>query len=1097
MKRRIHTMLRLSLIIIWIYTGNISAQKVYTSYLWHMDQPVYWPDKSIDKPQSRQYAEESQRLKLNGTNNYPESPVAHPTNNLEAIFSKADRVNAYQTAPRNAISSIKHLPNAGAQLSISGGLLENIQSLANKNQWGYHTGWMDAYKEAIGWKTSSGFPRLDVVNFTFDHALSPLISERTLIKQIKTHQYILQKYYNTSSKGYWPAECAFSVRIIKALVECGIEWSVIANSHLARTLSDYQHPYNINGNIEAPNRADKIETTGENWFDGVIDGRGCRLAVPYAYQVHKAQYIDPSSGESYLIDVIPMDNYLSYVDGYSGANVSEVLEKIDPYSNTSKPCFVLLAHDGDNAWGGGSSYYNQAVSNFTNSASTAGFEPTTIQQFLTNHPTPLSDIVHVEDGAWVNAANDWGHPQFINWLWPLHTQDYRFDPNGWTEDARNWSVITATENYVKMAEDLEGGNLNIAHIAEGGTIASNAEKAWHFYFGGLNSGFMYYGKAEDMEVKPSLAGNIAIEYAQKVIDEYKNTDQTAPSVFIPQRFPYNPGEIGFSPYTGYKKVNYSSDFHVWTFAYDVSGLSDIVLKYRIDDDGHNPVASIQNELYNATSEVQAWQTITMTRRPMAPDPSDDGELDFFIQPKAKADLCYAEITGYKDKLIDYYVEATDTKGNVFKTPIQHVYVGTDNGNPTGSNSNVEWNPEEPTSEKIVTISCANATSASKLHWGVNGKSGQWILPVESYRPAGTTLFSSSAAETPFKKVAGKWIIELGPFHDANQEVNSIDFVINHGNDNWDNNDGNDYKITVSQIATEHPQGKNITLDIAAAANYCFSTEDFGFYSPIANTLKGIWIESLPATGVLKLSENEVSVGQLIENVSSLIYHAGNKNASFTYKITDSQNLVSKTSYTVRFNILNENAIQVGFKKPEDWNSVYIWAWNDGGNIFPSWPGVPMTSENNDWYVYTFNKTISNVNIVFSNNGSLQTVDIKNITSDSCFESSGIENNKITVKVTSCGGILTLQPNNREIYLPKMCLYPQPTASNCYISLPYTSYHGKYKLDVYGLDGRRIKSIMLNADSLQFDCSDIPQGIYHIALIKQNSGEFYHSKLIIK
>ena len=26
-------------------------------------------------------------------------------------------------------------------------------------------------------------------------------------------------------------------------------------------------------------------------------------------------------------------------------------------------------------------------------------------------------------------------------------------------------------------------------------------------------------------------------------------------------------------------------------------------------------------------------------------------------------------------MVDYYVEATDTKGNVFKTPIQHVYVG--------------------------------------------------------------------------------------------------------------------------------------------------------------------------------------------------------------------------------------------------------------------------------------------------------------------------------------------------------------------------------------------------------------------------------------
>ena len=38
---------------------SLSAQKIHTTYLWHMDQPDYWADKSIDKPDSKQYAEES------------------------------------------------------------------------------------------------------------------------------------------------------------------------------------------------------------------------------------------------------------------------------------------------------------------------------------------------------------------------------------------------------------------------------------------------------------------------------------------------------------------------------------------------------------------------------------------------------------------------------------------------------------------------------------------------------------------------------------------------------------------------------------------------------------------------------------------------------------------------------------------------------------------------------------------------------------------------------------------------------------------------------------------------------------------------------
>ncbi len=37
-----------------------------------------------------------------------------------------------------------------------------------------------------------------------------------------------------------------------------------------------------------------------------------------------------------------------------------------------------------------------------------------------------------------------------------------------------------------------------------------------------------------------------------------------------------------------------------------------------------------------------------------------------------------QITGLKDTLIDYFVTATDTKGNVKKTDIYHVYIGAGN-----------------------------------------------------------------------------------------------------------------------------------------------------------------------------------------------------------------------------------------------------------------------------------------------------------------------------------------------------------------------------------------------------------------------------------
>ncbi|MBN2765117.1 MAG: starch-binding protein [Paludibacteraceae bacterium] len=1072
---------------------TIDAQKVHTSYLWHMDQPVYWADKSQDKTDSKQFVEESHRLKMNGQNRYPGSTKAHPTNDLEEIFSKADRVQAYQSSPRNAVNSIRDLPNAGAQLSISAGLMENLQSLGAKNQWGYSATWMNPYKEAIAWKTTGNFPRLDVVSFTYDHALSPLVSERTLKKQILAHQYVSGKYYGHISRGYWPAECAFSERIIKTLVECNVEWSVIANSHLARTLSDYEHPYNINGNVDAPNRADRVPTAGQNWFDATIDGRGNRLAAPYCYQAHKAQYIDPATGTPYKIDVVPMCNYISYVDGYSGANTGDIATKIAPYSNETHPSIVLLAHDGDNAWGGGSSYYNEAVTSFTHAAANAGYAPTTIQQFLNDNPVPASDIVRVEDGAWVNAESDWGHPQFINWLWPLYSKtDYRFDPDGWTEDARNWAVITATENYVTMAEDLEGGNLRIDKIADGGSAATNAEKAWHFYFGGLNSGFMYYGKAEDMEVKPSLTGNIAIDYAQRVIQANAGTDQTAPSVFIPQRFPYNPGATGFGPTTGYKKVNYSSDFHVWTYAFDVSGLSSVKLKYRTDKDGLNPIESIQNDTYAGGDEVSAWSEIEMTRRAMKADPTDDPELNFFIQPAAKAELCYAEITALKDTLVDYYVEAIDSKGNIFQTPIQHVYIESGDGNNGGStNPDVSWTPEKPASNENIIISCKNATAASRLHWAIN----TWTSPISAYQPTGTVAATGGAVQTPFNNVDGVWQVVLGPFNNPEQAVTEINFVIKHES-SWDNNGGNDYKITVSPAQTDNPSSQNIQKSIFENQSYTFTTEDFTFSSPLSNAFGHLKVKRLPTNGQLKYNSVNVTIDAAITDPTLLTYTSGSTSDSFTFKVVDDKGNESDAIYTATFNVTDPNAnpITVSFLKPTDWGNaaVNIWAWNSSGDIFEVWPGPNMQITSANWYSYTFDAAIENINVIFSKNGNPQTVDIMNITKNTCYETTGISANKITVKETDCYSAIKNVESKHSILL-----YPQPAGDYIWIESKSPEILQGSTIYISDMNGQTLLTKVMSENTIMIGQTGIPSGIYILKIVSGKGEIISTNKLALQ
>ncbi len=894
------------------------AQKVYTTYLWHLQQPIYWPDKSLSNPFHYQNVKQSQDIKNSGGNQYG-TGQSHPLNNLQAIFGKDDRVNAYQYSPKDAVQSVLSYPDAGAQVNYSGCLIENVNSLANAGQWGYAKGWRNNFITARKWKTSGGKPRMDIMGFTYDHALSPLVSTRALAKEIEAHRYIYGKTFGTSpdySKGYWPAEDAFSERIIEVLVKEGFQWTVVTNSHLSRTLSDFPVRYGTSGtNINPPNKADKVPAKGVHYWSGQIDGRGGTFAVPYSYQAHKAKYVDPNTGEEYKITVVPMADLLSYQDGYAPMSTHDITQHILPYSNASHPSLVLLAHDGDNAFAGGYSYYHESVPDFVAAVSNnKEMKATTIQQFLADHPVPDTDVVHVEDGSWVNAANDWGSPQFINWLWPLYNKStYTFNPNGWTEDARNWAVITAIDNYVCMAEDLEDNRLRIGKIVDADSLSTPAELAWQFYLPALTSGYMYYGKALDMEVKQTIAGNNAIYYALKDINAHSGTDHTPPSVFIPQRFPYNPGSAGFGPLYGYKEFINSRNFTVWTYAFDVSGISTAILKYRLDKDGANPINNNDNETYQGGPGVSGWKSVPMSEKVLSPENvTHDPEIDFFVLPYRIANLYYAEIKGLSDTLVDYYVSVTDTKGNTFNTPIQHVYVGNETAGSNSNNHSIIWTPENPNRNDIITITDSAATSHSFLHWGVTVDGADWIAPVSEYQPAGTIPFSSQAVETPFTDVDknGVYSVKLGPFNNPKQVVQKIDFVVKTGN-TWDNNNGKDYYITISSSTSNNPMGKSFTVTVAENGTYHFSDTDFYFVANDSASFAGIVVVSTVDKGLLSYDGTQISDSAYCANVQLLSYsppdnQSGSPLTSFRFKVKDSKNRISDNVYTATINVTDNH-----------------------------------------------------------------------------------------------------------------------------------------------------------------------------------------------
>lgn len=766
----------------------IAQQRTHISYLWHLEQPIYWPDQQATGADRYELAWQSIQQRDAGQ--------AHPSNNLREIFGLDDRRNAYQWRVRDSISTMLSKPEAGAQVSYSGGLIENIMSLGAANQLGYSPTWHAGNREARNWMVqgSSTVRRLDIVQFGFHHPLMPLIDTTTLRKELALYREIYPDAWGTGSqsRGLFPSEMAFSTRMIEALAQENIAWVVVSSEKLSRACADFPVVYGSGGiNTDAPNRADQINPAQgvSNYLRFQIDrGVSPAEAAPFSFTPRRARYVNPSTGVVNSVIVVPASQSFGWKDGYSPLSLSDI-NALDAKNNPLRPQLLLLAHDGDNAWGGGFSYYMEATPNLVNNASNVGYVPTVVEKYLLDHPVPADDFVHVEDGAWVNADGDFGSPQFINWNWPLLNAAGQIDiDNGWHIDARNWAIITAANNRVVTAEQIatrpagpQPSGLNNRRILYPDNTTTAPERAWHFFLGSLNSGYMYYGNAEDFEVKPTIACNEAVQHADPVIGT-GTLDTTPPTVWTLQRHPWNPGSPAFGPQYGYQQRPQGPDFAVWTFAYDVSDITSAVLKWRVDVDGVRSLSNTENETYAGGPGVGPWQSIAMTRRTFpAANVYSQTDLNFFELPQYIADQYTARIIGQSNKLIGYYTEMTDSRGNITRSPIHHVFVGDGSGGGNPTNPTVSIAPSQPVAgqQVIVTYDPASrnlAGSASVcMYWGIN----QW-----------TPVMSTS---TPMLLVNNKWTSTITLPNSATQ----LDMVFNNCVPNvWDNNAGADWHFAV-------------------------------------------------------------------------------------------------------------------------------------------------------------------------------------------------------------------------------------------------------------------------------------------------------------
>ncbi|HEY1490515.1 MAG TPA: carbohydrate-binding protein, partial [Verrucomicrobiae bacterium] len=314
----------------------------------------------------------------------------------------------------------------------------------------------------------------------------------------------------------------------------------------------------------------------------------------------------------------------------------------------------------------------------------------------------------------------------------------------------------------------------------------------------LDSGFVYYGCTADECLRAIVAQTNACRSADSVIASNPTADTTPPTIFLPQRHPWNPGGQNFGVQYGYKTVTEPNpNFWIWTYAYDVSGITNVSLLLR--NDGTNPPTSDQFKTYAGGPLAGAWQTTSMTQR-IAPDSSG-------YTPQYMADYYYAQVTTLSNAFVDYYVSATDSYGNTYKSPIQHIWVGAGSGGggSVGSGGPVSVSPAPPVAGNSVTIQYVATgraiASAGQvyIHLGWNN----WN-PVDS--PDAAMTFNSASNWWQFAVTVPT-------------TATTLNCVFNNGSGTWDNNGGANWNFTVVSNSTPQapPTPASLTTTIASAS----------------------------------------------------------------------------------------------------------------------------------------------------------------------------------------------------------------------------------------------------------------------------------------
>ncbi|WNG48981.1 alpha-amylase [Archangium minus] len=755
-----------------LQAGPARAQ-IAASHVYHNHMPNFWPYYDVSKYASTpmggaiRYTYDGQviNLKKSPPSNYTyylPSGAPMPHDDLVTYYSHHAKTGAYMSWPGNVAADMNtNAPTGQIHVTMSGAVVNNVQDLNtlqnvsgyNNTNWG--ASWRDRYNTL---RTPAGNRTLDLIHFTGHHTMGPLVGPDYFLKDLINQSATLAQPYFLgsnfqSSKGFFPTELGFSERLIPTLAKLGIQWSVIGDNHFSRTLKDYPFLNDPGSDtlVSPPNRADLQNTSNVgSWVSLQMahEQQVIRNKYPFASTPHWVRYVDPATGAESRVVGIPVNQNGSWLEGWEGEATVDVVNLKSFEGLVPQKQFFVIAHDGDNS--GGRAGSETTWYNGRSVTCTAGVQCLGISEYLVNNTPPATDVVHVQDGSWVDTRDSSSDPQWHHWKLSFGIWKGQFPAfnsatglnlapktnlsgvqegmtvsfeHGWHYLERNFALLQAALNYAKTAEQIwldahpnhwkptttldnqvthAGNQLNpwmMSFPVKGDASndwaggANPAELAWYFLLPAMDSGFGYYDENQDDIVKPTLSFNQSLYFSKPYVQDRIAQDKTGPSVWWPQRWPYNPGSANTDKSEGWTLHHFSNTFAIYTYAYDVSSITSIKARVRVHtnksidplDNTHkvyDPAALKAAGVPNIdTSRVGAWVDYPLTRRDLKPVINGVSWQPTYLPVMAKVpaqeigDLYYVYLGNYRDQLLDYYIEATDSRGNVTRSEIQSVYVG--------------------------------------------------------------------------------------------------------------------------------------------------------------------------------------------------------------------------------------------------------------------------------------------------------------------------------------------------------------------------------------------------------------------------------------